>query len=128
MQQFAKWFGEAAAAEIRDVNAMSLATIASDGMPACRIVLLKAISDGGFVFYTNYHSAKARDRLGRMARAALTFFWTQLSSSGRFALRAPVAESFARRVGGIFSIATNRQSARRVGFESKRSDREPRRA
>ena len=57
IKQFAKWFGEAAAADLRDVNAMSLATATRDGMPSSRIVLLKGISDRGFVFYTNYHSA-----------------------------------------------------------------------
>src|SRR3954451_2598688 len=84
IKQFAKWFGEAAAVEIRDVNAMSLATVRADGMPACRIVLLKAISDGGFVFYTNYASAKARE-LEQNARAALTFFWAQLERQIRIA-------------------------------------------
>jgi pyridoxamine 5'-phosphate oxidase len=77
IKQFAKWFGEAAAAEIRDVNAMNLATIAADGTPDARIVLLKAISDRGFVFFTNYESAKAR-QLQAKPHAALTFFWVQL--------------------------------------------------
>ncbi len=77
IQQFAKWFGEAAAAEIRDVNAMNLATIAADGTPDARIVLLKAISDRGFVFFTNYDSAKAR-QLEANPHAALTFYWVQL--------------------------------------------------
>lgn len=77
IKQFAKWFGEAAAAEIRDVNAMSLATIESDGGPDLRIVLLKAISDRGFVFFTNYSSAKGR-QLEANPRAALTLFWAQL--------------------------------------------------
>ena len=77
IKQFAKWFGEAAAAEIRDVNAMSLATIDSDGGPDLRIVLLKAISDRGFVFFTNYSSAKGR-QLDENPRAALTLFWVQL--------------------------------------------------
>ncbi len=77
IKQFAKWFGEAAAAEIRDVNAMSLATIDSDGGPDLRIVLLKAISDRGFVFFTNYSSAKGR-QLDANPRAALTLFWVQL--------------------------------------------------
>jgi pyridoxamine 5'-phosphate oxidase len=77
IKQFAQWFGDAAAAEIRDVNAMSLATIGEDGMPQSRIVLLKAISDRGFVFYTNYESAKGRE-LERNPRAALNFYWVQL--------------------------------------------------
>lgn len=77
IKQFAKWFGEAAAAEIRDVNAMNLATIGADGSPDARIVLLKAISDRGFVFFTNYNSAKSR-QLDANPRVALTFFWVQL--------------------------------------------------
>jgi pyridoxamine 5'-phosphate oxidase len=77
IKQFAKWFGEAAAAEIRDVNAMTLATATPDGRPSARIVLLKAISDRGFVFFTNYHSAKGRE-LEANPHAALTFFWVQL--------------------------------------------------
>ena len=77
IKQFAKWFGEAAAAEIRDVNAMSLATATADGMPSSRIVLLKGISDRGFVFYTNYNSAKGRE-LEENPRAALNLFWQQL--------------------------------------------------
>jgi pyridoxamine 5'-phosphate oxidase len=77
IKQFAKWFGEAAAADIRDVNAMSLATATADGTPSSRIVLLKAISDRGFVFYTNYASAKGRE-LEQNPRAALNLFWVQL--------------------------------------------------
>jgi pyridoxamine 5'-phosphate oxidase len=77
IKQFAKWFGEAAAAEIRDVNAMTLATATPDGRPSARIVLLKAISDRGFVFFTNYNSAKGRE-LEANPHAALTFFWVQL--------------------------------------------------
>ncbi|MBA3762876.1 MAG: pyridoxamine 5'-phosphate oxidase family protein, partial [Chthoniobacterales bacterium] len=70
IKQFAIWFGEAAAAEIRDVNAMSLATATPDGVPAVRIVLLKGISDRGFVFFTNYLSDKGRE-LEANPRAAL---------------------------------------------------------
>ncbi len=77
MTQFGQWFGEAAAAQIRDVNAMSLATATSDGTPSARIVLLKAISERGFVFFTNYHSEKGRE-LEQNPKAALNFFWAQL--------------------------------------------------
>lgn len=75
--QFEKWFGEAAAAEIRDVNAMSVATVSADGGPDVRIVLLKGVSEGGFVFYTNYESAKGRE-IAANPRVALNFFWVQL--------------------------------------------------
>ena len=77
MGQFAKWFGEAVAANIRDVNAMSLATATADGIPSARIVLLKGVGPRGFVFFTNYLSAKGRE-LEANPRAALNFFWAQL--------------------------------------------------
>jgi pyridoxamine 5'-phosphate oxidase len=77
IKQFNTWFNEAAAAEIRDVNAMSLATISADGTPAARIVLLKGISERGFVFFTNYESEKGR-QLAQNPMAALCLFWVQL--------------------------------------------------
>ena len=77
IKQFGIWFGEAAAAQIRDVNAMTLATATPDGAPSARIVLLKAISDRGFVFFTNYLSDKGR-QLEANPRAALCLFWVQL--------------------------------------------------
>ena len=77
IKQFGIWFGEAAAAQIRDVNAMTLATASADGAPSARIVLLKAISDRGFVFFTNYMSEKGR-QLDANPRAALCLFWVQL--------------------------------------------------
>ena len=77
IKQFGIWFGEAAAAQIRDVNAMTLATATAEGTPSARIVLLKAISDRGFVFFTNYHSDKGR-QLDANPRAALCLFWVQL--------------------------------------------------
>ena len=78
IKQFARWFGEAAAAKIRDVNAMSLATVRADGTPAARIVLLKAMSDRGFVFL---HELRQRERDASSEAnpvAALNFFWPQL--------------------------------------------------
>ena len=77
IKQFGRWFGEAAAAKIRDVNAMCLATATPDGAPSARIVLLKGMSDRGFVFFTNYESEKGRV-LDSNPQAALNFFWPQL--------------------------------------------------
>lgn len=77
IKQFAIWFGEAAATQIRDVNAMSLATATAEGTPSLRIVLLKGISERGFVFYTNYASEKGQ-QLEQNPRAALNIFWVQL--------------------------------------------------
>ena len=77
IQQFTKWFSEAAAAEIRDVNAMTLATATPDGRPFARIVLLKGIDEHGFIFFTNYGSDKGQ-QLEANPRVALVVFWVQL--------------------------------------------------
>lgn len=72
--EFRKWFGEAAAAELPNVNAMTLATVDDRGRPSARIVLLKEVDDRGFVFYTNYDSRKGRE-LAAHPFAALVLFW-----------------------------------------------------
>lgn len=84
IDQFAVWFAEAQAAEVPEGNAMTLATATADGVPSARIVLLKAFDARGFVFYTNYESAKGRD-LDENPRAALTFFWPALERQVRIA-------------------------------------------
>ena len=63
-------------------EAMTLATASSDGRPSARIVLLKQVDDAGFVFYTNYRSAKARD-LEDNPHAALVFYWSQFDRQVR---------------------------------------------
>jgi pyridoxamine 5'-phosphate oxidase len=77
IRQFDAWFGEAAAAEIPDVNAVALATAGADGAPAVRVVLLKEVSNRGFVFFTNHESEKGR-HLAENPRASLNFFWEPL--------------------------------------------------
>jgi pyridoxamine 5'-phosphate oxidase len=74
---FAAWLAEAEAAEINDPNAMALSTVGSDGMPSCRMVLLKGYDAQGFVFYTNYESRKGRQLL-ETPKAALLFHWKSL--------------------------------------------------
>lgn len=73
---FARWFDEAVADGGPDPNAMTLATVGPEG-PSARIVLLRGIDAGAFVFYTNYESRKGRD-LAEDPRAALCFFWPRL--------------------------------------------------
>ena len=80
--QFQRWFDEALRAELSTPNAMTLATVAADGAPSARIVLLKGVDHGGFVFYTNYHSRKGRE-LAANPRAALVFHWTELEREVR---------------------------------------------
>jgi len=60
-----------------DINAMTLATVDRDGHPSTRTVLLKAVDDRGFLFFTNYGSRKGRE-LAENPHAALTFFWPDL--------------------------------------------------
>jgi len=81
-RQFDRWFNEAVTAEIPDTNAMVLSTSGADGMPSGRVVLLKGIEDGGFVFYTNYGSSKGK-ALASNPRASLLFFWQQLARQVR---------------------------------------------
>ena len=71
---FARWLEEAQALGLALPNAANLATVAADGRPRARMVLFKGLEDGGFVFYTNYHSAKAQELQAR-PEAALTFWW-----------------------------------------------------
>jgi pyridoxamine 5'-phosphate oxidase len=82
IQQFSLWFGEALKSELLDTNAMTLATASRDGGPSARIVLLKGFDEAGFVFFTNYESAKARD-LDDNPRACLLLFWAALERQVR---------------------------------------------
>jgi pyridoxamine 5'-phosphate oxidase len=77
MRQFHAWFEEALQSQLIDANAMTLATASANGEPAARIVLLKGADESGFVFFTNYDSAKGRD-LAANPRACLLFFWGEL--------------------------------------------------
>jgi pyridoxamine 5'-phosphate oxidase len=71
---FAEWFAQAKETEPNDPNAMALATVDADGIPNCRMVLLKDFDDRGFVFYTNLDSAKGQE-LRAAPVAALVFHW-----------------------------------------------------
>ena len=80
--QFKTWFDEALKSQLLDANAMTLATASAKGEPSARTVLLKGADDNGFVFYTNYDSAKGRD-LAANPRASLLFFWAELERQVR---------------------------------------------
>jgi pyridoxamine 5'-phosphate oxidase len=79
---FAKWFAEAEAAKADEVNAMALATVDIHNKPHVRIVLLKGLETGGFVFYTNYSSAKGHD-IEANDQVATVFFWKELERQVR---------------------------------------------
>jgi pyridoxamine 5'-phosphate oxidase len=80
--QFLTWFGEARRADLREPNAMTLATATPDGVPSARIVLLKGVDKRGFVFYTDYRSRKGGE-LAANPRAALVFHWMELERQVR---------------------------------------------
>ena len=71
------WLAEAEATELNDPNAIALSTVDASGLPNARIVLLKAIEDDAFVFYTNYTSAKGRE-LEQAKKAAFVMHWKSL--------------------------------------------------
>ena len=81
IQQFNTWFNEAVTSKVPEPNAMNLATV-NGGRPASRIVLLKGVEDGRFVFYTNYQSQKGK-ALEQNPACALTFFWPELERQVR---------------------------------------------
>lgn len=80
--QFAKWLKEAVESNLEEVNAMTLATASSDGIPSARIVLLKGQDERGFSFFTNYNSFKG-NQLAENPRGCLVFFWKELQRQVR---------------------------------------------
>ena len=81
---FKQWLDDAVATEQPPVepNAMMLATVDQSGQPHCRVLLLKGLDEQGFVFYSNYESAKGQ-QLAAQPRAAMTFFWPALERQVR---------------------------------------------
>lgn len=77
VEQFTRWWNDALASEIIEVNAMTLATSTKQGKPSARIVLLKGFDEKGFVFFTNYESKKGKT-LDENPQAALIFFWKEI--------------------------------------------------
>ena len=82
INQFKRWFDDAIASGMKLPEAMTLATATRDGRPSARVVLLKDVDNEGFVFFTNYRSAKARD-LEANPQAALVFYWSQFDRQVR---------------------------------------------
>ncbi|MEO7394803.1 MAG: pyridoxamine 5'-phosphate oxidase [Chitinophagaceae bacterium] len=82
MKQFSKWWQQAVESKIDEVNAMTLATASTDGVPAARIVLLKGVKEKGFIFFTNYESFKGQ-QLAENPKACLVFFWKELERQVR---------------------------------------------
>ena len=98
------WLAEAETTEPRDANAIALATAGPDGLPNVRMVLLKEVEGagpaGGFVFYTNYESAKGRE-LAANPQAAFTMHWKSLNRQLR--ARGPVEMVEAEKADAYFA-------------------------
>ncbi|OOG38345.1 pyridoxamine 5'-phosphate oxidase [Polaromonas sp. A23] len=77
LQQFDQWLKEAITSEVPEPNAMTLATVAANGRPSTRIVLIKGYDERGIVWYTNYDSRKGEE-LAANPFAALQFHWVEL--------------------------------------------------
>src|SRR5690606_33967060 len=95
MELFPLWLDEARASEINDPNAMAVASVDEAGLPDIRMVLLNGFSLAGFVFFTNFESAKGRELLAH-PRAALLFHWKSLRRQVRvrgIAQEVPPAEA-----------------------------------
>ncbi|MEU6310018.1 pyridoxamine 5'-phosphate oxidase [Streptomyces sp. NPDC047014] len=78
MEQFTRWFQQAAASHLFEPNAMVVSTATPDGRPSSRTVLLKQFDSRGFVFFTNYGSRKGRE-LAANPYVALLFPWHPLA-------------------------------------------------
>jgi pyridoxamine 5'-phosphate oxidase len=93
--QFEAWFEQARQAQVMDVNAMALATVSAEGQPSVRVVLLKQFDARGFVWFTDYQSAKGQE-LAANAKASLMFYWPELDRQIRIwgeTVKIPQAES-----------------------------------
>jgi pyridoxamine 5'-phosphate oxidase len=116
LAQFRRWYADAERAGIRMPQAMALATASGDGAPSARMVLLKGVDEGEFVFFTGYVSRKAGE-LERNPRAALLFYWDPIGRQVR-------VEGSVRRVSGEESdayFATRPRGAQLAAAASRQS-------
>jgi pyridoxamine 5'-phosphate oxidase len=86
---FARWFAAAEAAELNDPSAASVATVDASGLPNVRMLLMKGHGPDGFVFFTNFQSAKGQEILGHK-KVAINFHWKSLRRQVR--ARGPVVQ------------------------------------
>ncbi len=114
---FGEWLKAAEASEPNDPNAMALATVDETGLPDVRMVLLKGFDADGFVFFTNYESAKGRELLAH-PKAALCFHWKSLRKQVR--VRGPAASVDAAEADAYFAT---RARGSRIGAWASRQSR-----
>lgn len=109
VSQWQRWYDEAAAAGVAEPNAMVLATVDDDGRPDARFVLARGLDERGFVFHTNYDSAKSQ-QLIRHPHGAAVFSWLDLHRQVR--VRGPVERASAEESDRYF---TSRPRDSRIG-------------
>ncbi len=80
--QFENWYEQAAEHVVLDPNAAVLSTLHESGYPDARVILLKGVSDGSFVFFTNYASAKGEE-ISKDPKVSLVFYWKELQRQVR---------------------------------------------
>src|SRR5690242_2207738 len=97
---FQQWLADAEKSEPGNHNAMAVASVDGQGRPNLRMVLLKDVSGGGFVFYTNYESAKGVELIGQPF-AALNFHWKSLNKQVR--IRGAVTKTSAEESDAYFA-------------------------
>lgn len=129
--QLHKWLEDAQNAEIKDFNAIFLATAGKDGIPSGRIVLLKSYDEEGLIFFTNYESRKGRE-MNENPNVAVTFYWKEIERQVRIQGRVsklPAEESdeyfMSRPAGSRVSAIVSPQSRiikRRSDLERLRED------
>jgi pyridoxamine 5'-phosphate oxidase len=113
---FSEWLADATASEPNDPTAMALATVDGDGLPNVRMVLLKGVDEGGFVFFTNFESDKGRELVAH-PKAALCFHWKTLRRQVR--IRGEIAPVSAEEANAYF--ATRARGSRIGAWASKQS-------
>ncbi len=77
LSQFSEWYEQYERLSPKDPNAFVLATAGSDGAAHARVLLLKGIDQGGFEFYSNYHSDKGRE-MEENPQVSMCFFWPEM--------------------------------------------------
>lgn len=106
IRQFEHWLQQAVDAGLADPTAMSIGTVDEDGLPWQRLVLLKGVSEAGFVFYTNHGSDKAR-AIAAEPRVSLLFPWNELD---RQVIVGGVAERMSMRESASYFLSRPRES------------------
>jgi pyridoxamine 5'-phosphate oxidase len=88
---FADWYEAYSKTDVLDSTAVAVSTVDANGQPDSRIVLLKEIRGGDFIFYTNHSSKKGRDLL-KNPKVHLMFFWPEMERQIRIKGKATFME------------------------------------